>query len=116
MADLRTDYKDDVLDTSVNTQRKYQMITNEDGTVSFTDVTEYSQVGDTFGAVDVNAMNEAVNAKAEASHTHDDTYYTEAEVNNLLTGKAATSHTHAFSQISGLSFSLSGTTLTITKS
>lgn len=62
MADLRTDYKDDVLDTSVNTQRKYQMTTNEDGTVSFTDVTEYSQVGDTFGAADVNAMNEAVNS------------------------------------------------------
>ena len=60
MVDLRTDYKDDVLDTSVNTQRKYQMTTNEDGTVSFTDVTEYSQVGDTFGAADVNAMNEAV--------------------------------------------------------
>ena len=62
MTDLRTDYKDDVLDTSVNTQRKYQMTTNEDGTVSFTDVTEYSQVGDTFGAADVNAMNEAVNS------------------------------------------------------
>lgn len=60
MADLRTDYKDDVLDTTANTQRKYQMTTNEDGTVSFTDVTEYTQVGDSFGAADVNAMNEAV--------------------------------------------------------
>ena len=100
MEDLRTDYKDDVLDTSVNTQRKYQMITNADNTVSFVDVTEYTQVGDTFGAVDVNALNEAVNGKAAASHTHN---------------YAAASHTHAFSQISGLSFSLSGTTLTITK-
>lgn len=80
MADLRTDYKDDVLDTSVNTQRKYQMVTNEDGTVSFTDVTEYSQVGDTFGAADVNAMIEAV-----------------VELNSKLP-----------------TFTLSGTTLTIT--
>lgn len=62
MTDLRTDYKDDVLDTTVNTQRKYQMTTNEDGTVSFTDVTEYVQVGDSFGAADVNGMNEAVNS------------------------------------------------------
>lgn len=63
MADitLKTDYKDDVLDTSVNTQRKYQMIQNEDGTVSFVDVTEYSQVGDSFGSADVNAIAEAYN-------------------------------------------------------
>lgn len=31
---------------------------------------------------------------AASSHTHDDRYYTEAEVNNLLNGKAASSHTH----------------------
>ena len=58
MADtLKTDYKDDVLDTSVNERRKYQMIQNEDGTVSFVDVTEYLQVGDSFGAKDINALN-----------------------------------------------------------
>lgn len=62
MADttLKTDYKDDVLDTSKNTRRKYQMIQNDDGTVSFVDVTEYSQVGDSFGAADINATNKAV--------------------------------------------------------
>lgn len=58
MADLKTDYKDDVLDTEVNELRKYQMIQNEDGTVSFVDVTEYLQVGDSFGSVDVNAITE----------------------------------------------------------
>ena len=59
MADitLKTDYKDDVLDTSVNERRKYQMIQNGDGTVSFVDVTEYSQVGDSFGGADINATN-----------------------------------------------------------
>lgn len=62
MADttLKTDYKDDVLDTSKNTQRKYQIIQNNDGTVSFVDVTEYSQVGDSFGGTDINATNKAV--------------------------------------------------------
>lgn len=66
MTDLRTDYKDDVLDTTVNTQRKYQMTNNEDGTVSFTDVTQYTQVGDSFGALDVNAMNGAIAENAGA--------------------------------------------------
>ena len=113
MADLRTDYKDDVLDTSVNTQRKYQMTTNEDGTVSFADATEYSQVGDTFGAADVNAMNEAVvelNGKIETANSNI------SNMTSNLANKAESNHTHAFSQITGLTFSLSGTTLTITKS
>lgn len=30
-----------------------------------------------------------------SSHTHDDRYYTESEVNNLLGGKSDTSHTHS---------------------
>ena len=58
MADLlRTDYKDDILNTEVNTQRKYRMVQNNDGTVSFEDVTEYEQVGDNFGAADINKTN-----------------------------------------------------------
>ena len=61
MADLKTTYKDDLLDTSVNEKRKYNMIQNADGTVSFEDVTTYSQIGDSFGAVDINATNEKVN-------------------------------------------------------
>lgn len=66
MADLRTNYKDDVLDTSLNEKRKYRMITNDDGTVSFEDVTEYLQVGDSFGSVDINKTNEEIeNVKKE---------------------------------------------------
>lgn len=53
---LKTDYKDDVLDTSVNTVRKYNMIQNDDGTVSFEDVTEYLQTGDSFGAQEMNDL------------------------------------------------------------
>ena len=61
MADLKTTYKDDLLDTSVNEKRKYNMIQNADGTVSFEDVTTYSQIGDSFGAADINATNNKVN-------------------------------------------------------
>ena len=58
---LRTDYKDDILDTSANEKRKYNLITNSDGTVSLEDVTEYSQVGDAFGGADINRTNEEIN-------------------------------------------------------
>ena len=56
---LKTDYKDDIIATG--TQRKYTQTTNSDGTVSFTDSTEYQQTGDTFGAKDINATNIEVN-------------------------------------------------------
>lgn len=67
MADLnlKTTYKDDILDTTQNTKRKFHMIQNEDGTVSFEDVTDYSQIGDSFGAADVNAITEAINEVSE---------------------------------------------------
>ena len=58
--DLRTDYKDDILDSSVNEKRKYNIIDNADGTKSLEDVSEYAQRGDSFGAVDINKTNQAV--------------------------------------------------------
>lgn len=61
MADLKTNYVDDVLDTTKNQLRKYQQIQNDDGTVSFFDVTEYTQVGTSFGAKDINDTNAAIN-------------------------------------------------------
>lgn len=61
MADLRTDYKDDVLNINTNERRKYRMINNADGTISFEDVTDYVQNGDSFGSADINAITEKVN-------------------------------------------------------
>lgn len=61
MAELRTDYVDDVLDTSKNTIRKYKQIQNSNGTVSFVDVTEYLTVGTEFGAKDINDITKANN-------------------------------------------------------
>lgn len=71
----------------------------------------------------VQTLNTAINGKANSSHTHSISNVTNLQ--SSLDGKASTSHTHtlasctgnlAFSRITGLSFSLSGTTLTITKS
>lgn len=60
MADLKTDYKDDILVSGQ--QRKYNLIENSDGTVSLLDVSSYAQYGDTLKAEDFNATNAAVNA------------------------------------------------------
>lgn len=54
------------------------------------------------------------NSKAAGSHTHDDRYYTEAEIDVKLNSKANSNHSHSYSEISGRpSFSLSGNTLYI---
>lgn len=66
MADLKTNYKDDVLDTSKNEKRKFRMIQNDDGTVSFEDATEYTQQGDNFGAADINATNAKINEQSQS--------------------------------------------------
>ena len=58
--ELSRDFKGDILDSS-NTRRKYRMINNSDGTVSFEDVTVYSQQGSEFGAKEVNEERENIN-------------------------------------------------------
>ena len=45
---------------------------------------------------------EASGAYATKSHTHDDRYYTETEVDGLLDGKANASHTHTIENVTGL--------------
>ena len=61
---LRTDYKNDVLNTAINTERQFEEVTNPNGTKSYRDVTDYSQVGDNFDADLVNTQNAEINAKA----------------------------------------------------
>lgn len=57
---LKTDYKDDVLDLTQNANRKFQEIENQDGSISFNDVTVYETTGDTFGAADANSITRAL--------------------------------------------------------
>ena len=62
---LRTDYKNDILDTDVNVTRVYN-IKNSSGAiieenVMIEETTVFSQQGTKFGANDINATNEEVN-------------------------------------------------------
>ncbi len=66
-ANLPVNFKDDILKENMNGKRRFNMIQNSDGTVSFEDVTDYTQVGSTFGAAQINATNEAVNNAADES-------------------------------------------------
>lgn len=59
---LKTNYKNDILDTSVNTHRRYAVKNNSDDTVIHDDVylediTTYAQKGTYFGAADINEIN-----------------------------------------------------------
>lgn len=70
---LPTDYKDDVLNPSMNGKRKYNKVQNPDGTFSLEDVTQYDQIGSTFGAKQLNDMNEAFNDLPELKVANNDT-------------------------------------------
>jgi len=58
---LKVNYKNDILASSMGGKRQYNMINNQNGTVSFEDVTEYDQVGDTLSAGDMNNTNAEIN-------------------------------------------------------
>ena len=95
MAELKTNYVDDVLDSSKNQLRKYQQIQNDDGTVSFVDVTEYSTTGTSFGAKDINDTNTAVNElnnslDEKLSFTNQKTYKGSVGVINAFSNKEIT--------------------------
>lgn len=48
---------------------------------------------------DIAALQTSVAGKAAASHTHDDRYYTESEIDTKLSGKSNTGHKHSASDI-----------------
>lgn len=53
----------------------------------------------------ITNLQSTLNGKSGTGHTHDDRYYTETEMNTKLNGKANSSHTHTASQISDLTVS-----------
>lgn len=78
---LKTDYVNDQLNTTVNTNVKYVMTDNGDGTVSLEDATAYTQQGDSFDASILNNVDATVNAIGTQVTTNT------ADVANLLDGK-----------------------------
>ena len=58
---LKVNYKNDILASSMGGKRQYNMINNQNGTVSFEDVTDYDQEGDILSAGDFNNTNAEIN-------------------------------------------------------
>lgn len=67
IANLPVNFKDDIIDTSINNKRRYNIEDNSDGTKSLEDVTAYEQVGSYFGAEQINQTNGTVNKLIELS-------------------------------------------------
>lgn len=83
MATLRTDYKDDIYQGN----RKYIQTKNEDGTVSFSDATQYEQEGDYFGANEINIISQAVNeAQDKADQAFQSASDGKTAIKNAITG------------------------------
>lgn len=73
MAELPTNYLDDILAASMGGKRIFK-ITHSDGTteeVTIEDVSEYEQVGSNFGAGDINNTNAEVNKKFDSGDVVD---------------------------------------------
>lgn len=107
---LPTDYQDAVW----NGNRKYNMINNADGTVSFEDVTEYSQKENSFfGADEANAMNAGMNelaANMESVAENAQTASTAAQTATTKASEAADSASSAASSKSSAASSASTAT------
>ena len=91
MADLHTNYYDDILSASMNGKKKFRL-TYRNGTteeVTIEDISEYDQYGSKFGAGDINKTNQAVNEKFDAEAVVDPMLTTEKgfAADAFLTGK-----------------------------
>lgn len=79
MADLPTNYFDDILSESMNGKKKFRL-TYRNGTteeVTIEDISEYDQYGSKFGAGDINKINQAVNEKFDSDDVVDPMLTTE---------------------------------------
>lgn len=90
---LPVNFKDDVIDTSVSDKRRYNLITNSDGTISLEDVTTYSQIGSNFGAEQINQTNGTVNALIEGITEIEDSVDEVKERDFVLINQAVISFT-----------------------
>lgn len=68
---LPVDFKDDIMSEAMEGRRRYRIIQNSDGTVSFEDATEYEQLGSEFGQGQINKTNQAVNESLDKGRVID---------------------------------------------
>lgn len=62
---MKTDWKEDILAPSMQGKRRYHIYENEDASISLIDSTEYDQVGDVFGANELNQIGLEINSTVE---------------------------------------------------
>lgn len=63
---LKVNYLDDVLTADMGGKRRYRLEQNEDGTVSIKDMSTYAQIGDSFGAEEINQICTRINQIVDA--------------------------------------------------
>lgn len=105
---LSTDFKDQIL-SDVNTQRKYKLTVNEDGTVSLRDMTAYDQQGSSYSAKDINEEREAINdiyankvvSLDEASLVTEPGFFCDALVINEINKSLSNKYRYTFSTYLG---------------
>ena len=92
MADLPTNYYDDILSASMNGKKKFRLTyrNGETEEVTIEDISEYDQYGSKFGAGDINKTNQAVNEKFDSDDVVDPMLATESgyAADAKLTGDA----------------------------
>ena len=62
---LPTNYQNEIINQQMANRRQYQIIENDNGTISFIDVTVYDQEGSLFDADDINAITSQININIE---------------------------------------------------
>ena len=77
----------DIMDVAIDTELS---ATSNNPVANSTLNAEFDAISDAMGALEA-----AIDDKADASHTHDDRYYTESEIDTKLSNKADSSHTHS---------------------
>lgn len=70
------------------------------------DVVQSTTITEEGKLMDGKTCSDALADKSDKDHLHDDRYYTETEVDNLLNGKSNVTHGHSYSEISGTPNSL----------
>jgi len=63
--ELPVNFKDDILASSMVGKRRYLITQNEDESYSFEDVTDYTQLGSSLGAKQINEICQAINDCAD---------------------------------------------------
>ena len=98
---------DDAIDFYTNCQEGFSkakhIIMNTDGSVT---ASAFNGNASSASSVPWSGITGRPSTYTPSSHTHDDRYYTESEINSKLSGKANASHTHTKSQITDFPSSL----------